>query len=388
LDPAKLTERANRQGLAKTERASAADVLARVGWIPSAGGHLPSLSFWRRAGIAPAAIAKEIEKGRIAEVTTVRRTAMLVPEADVAIALVLGGAAFERDVAMPLGKTAKLRKSELITLERPVLTALEKGPAKESALGERPQLRGKFRDLGEAGRAKGLTSTLTATLAWLEGRGLVARRPEAGRIVKPEHVWELSDRHEAVGAIHETQALAELAARFAQWHGPIDPAHLAAFAGIGSRLAHELALKTTPPKKLRGSAVPAMLLSFRDPFTALLAPAELTRALDAVGLSWSNEVRALRELPTLQQHTVHAGAELVGFWEWDDEKKAIVWDVLRDAKGKPVAKLPKATVDAIEKDAERLATFVKAELEGSLRYAADADHAHGERLAFVRKHRR
>lgn len=384
MDEARLAERASRQGLTKVVKQAPAEVLAKIGWVPSAGGALACTSIWRRAGIGPKAIGKALEDGAIAEVVTVRRTAMLVPADDVTIALTLGAAAFERDVLMPLNKTAKLARRELMDLEAPILRALEKKTLAASEIATAIGARAKIRDLGVPGRAKALATTLAVALAWLEGRGLVSRRLKKEALLGGEHVYEKSDRHKALGATHEAAALEGLTQRFGAWHGPVDPAHLAAFAGIGVKLARDLAVKAKAPKKLRPSAVPPQLLPFRDPFTALLTPTDLTRHASAIALSWSNERRPLGELPTLHQHTVHAGAEVVGFWEWDEEKGRVVWDVLRTASGAPAVKLPRATTQAIEADAEKLAAFVNGELGGQLRYyALDGDATRGERLAFV-----
>jgi hypothetical protein len=384
MDEARLSERASRQGLSKLVRAEPAEVLTKIGWIPSAGGALACLSLWRRAGIGPKQIARALEDERIAEVVTVRRTAMLVPSEDVTIALTLGAAAFERDVLMPLNKTAKLARRELMDLEVPILRALEKKTLSQAQIATAIGAKSKIRDLGVPGRGKGLATTLAVALAWLEGRGLVNRRLEGGAILGGDHVYEKSDRYKALSTTHEATALDALAERFGTWHGTIDPAHLAAFAGIGVKLARDLAVRAKAPKKLRGSACPPQLLPFRDPFTALLTPTDLSRHASAVALSWSNEKRTLGELPTLHQHTVHAGAEMIGLWEWDEANRRVVWDVLRDASGAPTVKLPRATSKAIDDDALKVGTFIQNELDGQLRYyALDADTARADRLAFV-----
>jgi hypothetical protein len=384
MDEARLSERATRQGLTKVVKQDAADVLAKIGWVPSAGGALAAMTLWRRAGLGPKQLAKALEDESIAEVVTVRRTAMLVPASDVTIALALGAATFDRDVLMPLNKTAKLARRELMDLEAPILRALDKKTLGAAAIATAIGSKAKIRDLGAPGRAKGFATTLAVALAWLEGRGLVSRRLEGGALLDGEHVYEKSDRHEALASMHEAVALDALTERFGAWHGPIDPAHLAAFAGIGVKLARDLAVRAKAPKKLRPAACPPQLLPFRDPFTALLTPTDLTRHENAIALSWSNEKRPLGGLPTLHQHTVHVGAEVVGFWEWDEDQKRVVWDVLRSESGTPVAKLPRAMAQAIDADAEKVAAFVKNELGGKLRYyALDGDTARGERLAFV-----
>ncbi len=390
MDEARLAERATRQGLSKLGlgkgRPDAAEVLTRIGWVPSTGGSLACLSLWRRTGLVPGQIAKALEKQAIAEVVTVRRTAMLVPAEDVVVALTLGAAAFERDVLMPLNKTAKLARRELMDLEAPVLRALERKSLSQAEIASAIGAKSKIRDLGVPGRAKSLPTTLSVALAWLEGRGLVARRLRGGDLLAGEHVYEKSDRHKAIAATHEAAALDVLTERFGAWHGTIDPAHLAAFAGIGVKAARDLAVRAKAPKKLRAASCEPFLLPFPDPFTALLTPTDLTRHGGAMGLSWSNEKRALAELPTLHQHTVHVGAEVVGFWEWDDADEGVVWDVLRGPTGAPAAKLPKATAQAIDADAAEVAAFVKGELGAALRASSpDAESAHGERLAFVKR---
>lgn len=384
MDEARLVERATRQGLTKVVRQEPADLIAKIGWVPSAGGALACLTMWRRAGIGPKVIAKALEDGAIAEVVTVRRTAMLVPASDVIIALSLGSAAFERDVLMPLNKTAKLARRELMDLEAPILRALDKKVLSSDELTKAIGAKAKIRDLGQPGRAKGLATTLAVALAWLEGRGLVSRRLKNGALLGGEHVYEKSDRHRALASMHEAAALEALTERFGAWHGPVDPAHFAAFAGIGVKLARDLAVRAKAPKKLRAAAVPPLLLPFRDPLTALLTPTDLTRHPSAIALSWSNEKRPLGELPTLHQHTVHVGAEVVGVWEWDEKAGRVVWDVLRGASGTPSVKLPRATSSAIDADAERVGAFVKSELGGELRYYAfDGEDTQADRLAFV-----
>lgn len=386
MDEARLAERASRQGLTKVVKQDPADLLGKVGWVPSAGGGLACLSLWRRARLGPKQIGKALSDESIAEVVTVRRTAMLVPASDVTIALALGAATFDRDVLMPLNKTAKLARRELMDLEAPILRALERKSLTSAQIASAIGAKAKVRDLGVPGRAKALATTLAVALAWLEGRGLVARRIQGGAILEGEHVYEKSDRHKALASMHEAAALDALTERFGAWHGTIDPAHLAAFAGIGVKLARDLAVRTKAPKKLRAAAVPPQLLPFRDPLTALLTPTDLSRHAGAIALSWSNERRPLGELPTLHQHTVHVGGEVVGLWEWDEEAGEVVWDVLRSASGTPVVKLPRATSQAIDADAEKVGAFISGELGGALRYyAADGDTSYGERLAFVRR---
>lgn len=386
MDEARLAERASRQGLTKVVKQEPADVLTKIGWVPSAGGALACMTLWRRAGIGPKQIGKALQDQSIAEVVTVRRTAMLVPASDVTIALALGAATFDRDVLMPLNKTAKLARRELMDLEAPILRALDRKSLSAAQIATAIGAKSKIRDLGLPGRAKALATTLAVALAWLEGRGLVARRIEGGDVVEADHVYEKSDRHKALASMHEAAALDALTERFGAWHGAIDPAHFAAFAGIGVKLARDLAVRAKAPKKMRASAVPAQLLPFRDPFTALLTPTDLSRYANAIALSWSNEKRPLGELPTLHQHTVHAGAEVVGLWEWDEDAGKVVWDVLRTATGTPAAKLPRATAQAIDADAAKVGAFVNEHLGGKLRYyALDGDTAREERLAFVRR---
>lgn len=386
MDEARLAERATRQGLTKIVRQDPAELLAKMGWLSSAGGALACMSMWRRAGLVPKAIAKALQDESISEVVTVRRTAMLVPAGDVTMALALGSAAFERDVLMPLNKTAKLARRELMDLEAPILRALDKKTLSSDDLATAIGAKAKIRDLGLPGRAKGLESTLAVALAWLEGRGLVSRRVKSGLLVEGEHVYQKSDRHKALAATHEAAALDTLTERFGTWHGPVDPAHLAAFAGIGVKLARDLAVRTKTPKKTRASALPALLLPFRDPLTVLLTPTDLTRHANAMALSWSNEKRPIGELPTLHQHTVHVGAEVVGLWEWDEGAGRVVWDVLRNANGTPAAKLARETSKAIDADAERVGTFIKTELGAQFRYGGvDGEAARAERLAFVQR---
>ena len=92
MDPEKLRAWwAARQGLDGSLREhSAEDVLSRAGWSRSVGGAGPYLTLFARAGLGRVAIDDAVAQAKIHELPAARGCTYVVPEADYAVALMVG----------------------------------------------------------------------------------------------------------------------------------------------------------------------------------------------------------------------------------------------------------------------------------------------------------
>jgi hypothetical protein len=174
-----------RQLLPPRHGISIADVVAKAGWIPSAGGTGPYLSIRARIpGINRQHVDDVVfERMEILELPSVRDTAFLVARSDAAIALAAGRRSYaERLRKLPVDA------SELASLGKQILKTLDDNTRTTDQL-RRELLPNSIRDLGDAGKRLGITSTLTATLKLLQGEGKLLRTNAERRLDGRTHLY-------------------------------------------------------------------------------------------------------------------------------------------------------------------------------------------------------
>jgi|HubBroStandDraft_6_1064221.scaffolds.fasta_scaffold56950_2 hypothetical protein len=385
--------RSMRQGLdGSLAGRSPAEVLERTGWVRSVGGASPYLALFARAGTSRAAADAAVLAATIHELPSARGCTYVVPAADHALALRAGqghGEAAEIEVAK---KHCGVTDKEVAALCRATLAALAEGPRDPKELKE--TLGAEVRHLGEAGKKRGLTTTLPLALGLLQARGEIRRVPVNGRLDQQRYAYAAWRPGPLDGVtLSDEQVAVELAKRFYRWAAPATIADLAWWAGLRVRVAKA----TTAALGLVPVAEGDDRLVFPDDREALLAferPAEpsyrLVGSLDNIAhlrrdaaslLSsahaslevWNEKkTQAAGLLSDLPFHAILDRGQLIGLWDYDPAASAIVWKTF----GKATA--------ALKQEVARVEAFVREDLGDVRSFSLDSPESRVPRLAALR----
>lgn len=345
--------------------------LAR-GWLPTGGGQLPYVALFARGKLRRKQVDAAIARGAAVEITTVRSTTMLVGADDVPLALAAGRAAFEEVRAR-----LEVAPGELARLGDAIVRALEHGPMDAIALRGAidPKL---VRDLGEAGRRRGFTSTLPLAMDALHVGGRVRRAP--GRLDDPRPTY--ATWTPSPGLV--THDPAALVARYLVWAAPATAQDVAWWCDLGVRETRTL-LADAPvimPPRTRIDEDAVVFLPFRDNYTHLhreLAAIVDPRDAQAPVLDWARGTVPLASAQSLHQHAIVAGGLVIGVWDYDADARALLWATF--SKPAPARRL------ALDAAAAEMAAFLREDL-GDLRYyALDSAANRAHRLAYLRAQR-
>lgn len=317
------------------------------GWMHSAGGTGPYLSLKARL---PGLHRQEVDdlvfrRLELFEVPCVRSSTMLVPRADLAVALAAGRRAFA-EWEKKLEKLGVGRK-ELETLAARLLVALGAGTRSADQL--RRDVPAKLiRDLGEAGKQLGFATTLPVALRLLQLDGRVIRLAEERRLDGKVHFYRATDGEAEPPPGDLDRALAE---RYVTWSGSTHVDDFAWWAGIGKRAAKAAleGLQAGAPTAALATGGVA-LLPFRDNHFALRHGTA----------------------PEPHHNTIVSSGALAGLWEYDRDGECIVWR----CEGKPPRGLD-AAIAATEE-------FIREELGDHHFYAVDHAAARAKRIAELR----
>jgi len=372
-----------RQGLAGSlGRMGAAQVLERTGWIRSVGGAAPYLGLFARAGIGRKQADDDAAALRIHELPAARGCTYVVPETDFALAL-RAGQGFSGELAMAK-KFLDVTEGEIDRLSGRVLDAV-KEPKDPREL--KDTLGSAVRNLGEAGKKRGLATTLPIALGLLQSRGEIRRVPLQGRLDQQRFAyvrWGLK-----IPKLSDDELAVELARRYFRWAAPASVAQFQWWSGLGARAAKAAAdalklaavdgddlafpddvdaIRTAKPAKDGAAALLSSLdnlFHLRRELESLTDPADLKRI--------PREGRAGGTLVDLPSHAIAQGGKLVGLWEYDAEAQRIVAAVF----GKPGAPVKEA-IAATE-------AFVRDQLGDARSFSLDSPESRAPRIAALRK---
>src|SRR5580658_7004876 len=244
-------------------------VLEATGWMRSVGGSGPYMGLFARCGASREAMDRTVAAVEMHELPTARGCTYVLPKRDFALGLKAGQpfTAGEMNVARKLGVT----DAEIDKLCRAVLDALKKGPMAPDEL--RVAVGSASRSLGEAGKKKGLTTTLPLALGNLQPEGAIRRVPVNGRLDQQRYKYTLWKPNPLEGyALGPEAAQTELARLYFSWAGP---ATIADFQGF-SALSGKVAKAATEPLKL----VPLKLVPPQAGSDLLMLPAHLDEFAD------------------------------------------------------------------------------------------------------------
>lgn len=371
-----------RQGLdGGLGRASAAEVLERAGWMRSVGGAAPYLGLFARAAIPRGQADADAKALRIHELPAARGCTYVVPASDFALAL-RAGQGFAGDLATAK-KYLDVTEAELEKLGARIVDAVRE-PKDPRELKE--ALGGAVRNLGDAGKKRGMTTTLPLALGQLQSLGRIRRVPIGGRLDQQRYAyvrWDLP-----IPKLSEEELALELGRRFFRWAAPASPAQFQWWSGLGARAAkgaaaaldlvavdEDLLAFADDADALRSTKAPpnaAALISSLDnllhqrrELASLIDPADLKRV--------PREGRSGGALMDLPSHAVVENGRVVGLWEYDAENQRIVAGLF----GKATAAVKQA-IAAME-------GFVRDQLGDARQFSLDGPESRKVRLAGLRK---
>src|SRR2546429_305386 len=220
----------HRQGLdGSLSGADPATVLERTGWARSVGGANPYLTLFARAGVSRVDADAAVAELSIHELPSARGCTYVLPAKDFALALQVGRGAAEAEVAT----AAKLGvpREEIDDLCDAVLEAVAGGPLDPNGL--KAKLGDAVRNLGDAGKKKGIATTLPVALGLLQASGRLRRIPVDGRLDQQRYSYA---RWESPASKHtDEEAGRELIRRYLGWTGGASIAHLRWFTAFGAK---------------------------------------------------------------------------------------------------------------------------------------------------------
>jgi len=338
-----------RQLLPPRDDVDVAAVVAQAGWIHTAGGTGPYLALAARIRSLHRQDVDQcvFRRFEVVEVPAVRDSTMLVPRADVSVALAAGRRSYDERLKL-FAKKCEVTRDELERLGERLLKSIGDGIRSVDQLRAELPPRA-LRDLGAEGKTLGAATTLPLALRLLQVDGRVLRIPEDHRLDGKLHFYRKWPDSIPLHAVDDLDA--ELAARFLTWAAPATVDDFATFAGIGKRAAASswnAGFRPAPPVRKSNEV---LLLPFRDNLF------HLHRASD--------------ESP--HYNTIVSGAKLRGIWEYDRDAERIVWRCFET--------VPRGIEAAIAATGQ----FIRDELGDHRFYALDSARNRAERIAFIQQ---
>ena len=315
---------------------------------------------------------------------------MSLPAGDFALGLKIGqGFDSEMNVARKLGVTDK----EVEKLCGVLVKALGKGPLDPDEL--RAAAGPAARSLGDAGKKKGVNSTLPLALGRLQEAGEIRRVPTNGRLDQQRYRYTLWRPNPLTSLDMSTgEALVELARRFFRWIGPatigefqwfsalgvkaaraaIEPLGLVPFGDDPARLGFEQDRaefeRFKPPSKPQYALVGSLdsMFMLRRDLASLIDPKDAKQKL--MGEKAVQELSGLTDLPS---HAILDRGRLIGLWEYDPDAGTLAWAAFVPRE--------KALSDAVE----RMEAYVRDDLGDARSFSLDSPKSRAPRIAALRK---
>ncbi len=363
-----ITQWIERQLLPPRSGVSIADVVARAGWIPSAGGTGPYLAFRARIpSITRQDVDDAVRRMDVLELPAVRDTAFLVARADAGLALAAGRRSLDDRL-----RKLPVERRVIETLAKKVVKAIGKNALTSDQL-RRELPATSIDDLGDAGKRLGITSTLTAALKLLQAEGRVLRTTSDGRLDGRTHLYRIWPDDIDISPPDDLDSA--LAQRYLTWAAPASIDDFAWWAGIGKRAAKEAIgplriddVRTQPSR--RDDEI--ILLPFRDNLFGLHRGLEpFVEDDEAEVMDTGGKAVPAKDALMLHHNAIVVGGVLRGIWEFDGERIII----------KVFGKAPRGLDEAIAK----MEQFIREQLGDHKYYAFDSGATRARRVVFVRR---
>lgn len=386
---------AHKQGLdGSLESASPAEVLERTGWARSVGGANPYLTLFARAGISREDADSAAAHLEIHELPAARGCTYVVPASDFALAMNAGQGFGDEAAISTAVKFLGVTEKEIDQLCQKVLQVLKNGPKDPRELKE--PLGAALRNLGEAGKKKGITTALPLALGRLQSQGQIRRIPTNGRLDQQRYAyaaWSPSPLQKS--KLTKDDAHSEMARHYFRWIGPASVAEFQWFSGLGVKAAKsaveglglspiepgsdllilqedaDALRKFKRPTKPQYSLVSCIdgILLLRRKIASLIDPKDLKRnaTLD------DGQKKPLGGLADLPSNAILDRGRVVGLWEYDPATESIAYSPFI-----PADKEMKAAVAKME-------AFIRDQLGDARSFSLDSPESRAPRIAALRK---
>ena len=381
-----------RQGFGGKRGKRAAAILEASGWMRSVGGSGPYLGLFARGRLSRVAVDAAALALEIHELPSARGCTYVVAREDFALALRAGQGHSEAASIATAKKYLGVTDKELERLTGKIVDALAGGPLDPKQL--KDALGDAVRHLGDEGKKRGTTTTLSLGLGFLQSRGEIRRVPADGRLDRQRYQYArwtpspLTHRQ-----LDDAEVARELARRFFRWVAPASVAQFAAWAGLGARASRAAVAELGVLPLADGDG----RLAFAEDLDELRATkgasgVELVGSLDNLFharrevVSMLDDQDAARKLPgkkatvgalaELDHHAIVEGGRIVGLWDFDAEAQQIVWATF----GKAGSEVAPAVAE--------MESFVRDQLGDARSFSLDSPESRGDRLDALRALRR
>jgi hypothetical protein len=328
----------SRQGLTSATAPKTIEACVRqAGWLPTFTGIYLSIRA-RMPGVSREAIDRAaMDRVSLVEVPGAHgRPAVLVPRDEMALALRLHSATFQKHLA-PHFRKGDLSQAALRGVETQVCRVLDEGPLPTA-------------DLRAALRNPDTEELLVTALINLSVRGIIQRFAVDGRLDSAKYMYELrhpDDRPDLDGEGDDAAVAAKAVDHFLQRHGPATADDIAWWAGLTKGdVKKALGKVGAEPLTVAGWTAEAwlrrddlagwksfsaaaddgvLLLPYRDPLVHMRrTPAVLCRKPTFLVLDGMLKRARIGDVDNLYHHAILSGGEVVGVWEYDPEAEAVV----------------------------------------------------------------
>jgi hypothetical protein len=331
-----------RQGVGAMKKASAAEILERAGWMRSVGGAGPYLGLFARGRLSRAEVDAQLAKLEIHELPSARGCTYVVPKSEFALALRTGQGHGDAAELATAKKYLGVTDAEVEKLCARILDLLDAGPADPAEL--KDKLGAVVRHRGDAGKKRGMTTTLPLGIGRLQSAGEIRRVPIDGRLDRQRYRYARWKPNPLAKMKLDDEAVAvELARRFFRWAGPATVAQLAWWAGLGARAAKAAAaslalepvgagderlLLASDLDEVRATRPTASEVGLVGSLDNLFHPRrEVASMLDEpdAALKLPQAKSTVGALSDLDNHAIVMGGRLIGLWDYDADAQKIVW---------------------------------------------------------------
>jgi hypothetical protein len=380
-----------KQGLDGSLRgADAATVLDRAGWVRTVGGANPYISLFARARISRAAADAAAAALQIHELPSARGCTYVLPKDDFDLGLRAGQGFGDAAMLATAKKYLSVTDAEVSALCKAVMEALSAGEKDPAEL--RDQLGEKVRNLGEAGKKRGQTTTLPLALGLLQSKGEIRRVPVDGRLDQQRYRYTRWQPGPLEGIeADNAEVFTALARRYFTWIGPAKAAHFQWFSGLGVRAA-KAAMEPLALEDLGDGWL--IQPEDRDVFEAFQAHSEpqyelvmgldnlilhrrdLAALVDSGGATSARMQRvagAALGSPDLEHQAIFDRGRLAGMWDYDPDAGEIVYATFET----PDATLKQAIAET--------QAFIRDELGDARSFSLDSVASRQPRLKALRE---